>query len=79
MMRGYQPMRLILAARLSRLSDGQTGIETQDEDAREWAEANGHIIIAVAADTKTGTAAMWERKNTLAASPHELSGIGLNP
>lgn len=56
-------MRLLLAARLSRLSDGQTGIETQDEDAREWAEHNGHTIVAVAKDTKSGTAAMWERPN----------------
>jgi len=63
-MKGYeQPMRLILAARLSRLSDGHTGIDTQDEDAREWAEANGHTIIAAPADTKSGTAAMWERPN----------------
>jgi hypothetical protein len=62
MIRGYQqPMRLILAARLSRRSDGQTGIETQDEDAREWAEANGHTIVAVAKDTKSGTAAMGNR------------------
>lgn len=64
MMRGYQrPMRLILAARLSRLSDGQTGIETQDDDAREWAEANGHTIVAVAADSKPGPTPMEERPN----------------
>ena len=63
-MKGYQqPMRLLLAARLSRLRDGATGIETQDEDAREWAETNGHTIVAVAADSKPGPTPMWDRPN----------------
>lgn len=56
-------MRLLLAARLSQVSDGQTGIETQDQDAHEWAKVNDHEIIAVAADKKSGTKAMSERPN----------------
>jgi site-specific DNA recombinase len=42
-------MQLLIAARLSRAGDG-AGIETQDEDARTWAEANGHEVIGIAAD-----------------------------
>jgi hypothetical protein len=48
-------VRLVLAARLSQNHDGQTGIETQDQDARAWAERNGYEIIAVAADTPSRT------------------------
>jgi DNA invertase Pin-like site-specific DNA recombinase len=63
-MKGNLPMRLLLAARLSQMTrGGETGIETQDEDAREWAEDNGHEIIAVAADTKSGPTPMWDRPN----------------
>lgn len=56
-------MDVIIAARLSQVAKGkgQTGIESQDEDAREWAEANDHRVVATVADTKTGTAAMWDR------------------
>lgn len=46
-------MRLLLAARLSVTVAGQTGIETQDQHAREWAEREGHEIVAVAADRGT--------------------------
>lgn len=56
-------MRLLLAARLSRIAEGQTGIETQDQYTREWAERSGHTIVHVAADKKTGTSQPWERKN----------------
>jgi DNA invertase Pin-like site-specific DNA recombinase len=56
-------MRVIVAARLSRIAKGQTGIDTQDEDAREWAEEHGHEIISTVADRKSGTAAMWDRPN----------------
>ena len=56
-------MRLLLAARLSQTSDGQTGIESQDALTRRWAEANGHVIVAVAADHKSGTSAPWDRPN----------------
>jgi DNA invertase Pin-like site-specific DNA recombinase len=54
-------MRVIVAARLSQLADGQTGLDSQDEDAREWAEDNGHEVITVAADHKSGTVAPWDR------------------
>ncbi len=66
-------MRLLLAARLSRkLANGQDGlgIETQDNRGKEWAErttdpATGkpHVIVDVAADTKSGTVAPWDRPN----------------
>jgi hypothetical protein len=54
-------MRLLLAARLSRTMRGQTGIDTQDMDARDWAQDEGHQIIATVADRKGGTTAMWDR------------------
>ena len=57
-------MRLLLAARLSRLQANGTqglGIETQDSRSREWAEHEGHEVVAVAADTKSGTVAPWDR------------------
>jgi site-specific DNA recombinase len=61
-------LRLILAARKSnktRDQDGHEidaiGIETQDKRGREWAERQGHVIVAVAADTKRGTVAPWDR------------------
>jgi DNA invertase Pin-like site-specific DNA recombinase len=61
-------MRLLLAARLSRKPRGADdrdglGIETQDKRSRQWAEREGHTVIAVAADTKSGTVAPWDRKN----------------
>ena len=61
---GMPRYRLILAARLSVLhKDGQQGIgiETQDEQSREWAERNGHTVVAVAADVKSGTVPPWDR------------------
>ncbi len=54
-------MRLLLAARLSQLADGQTGIESQDKEAQAWALANGHEIVGVAADRKSGTVQPWDR------------------
>ena len=59
-------MRLRRAARLSQLQrDGQDGIglTTQDSRGREWAEREGHQIAGVAADTKSGTVAPWDRRN----------------
>jgi DNA invertase Pin-like site-specific DNA recombinase len=59
-------MRLLLAARLSTLQkDGRDGIgiETQDRRGREWAERQGHEVIDVAADTRSGTVAPWDRPN----------------
>jgi DNA invertase Pin-like site-specific DNA recombinase len=59
-------MRVIVAARLSKLQrDGREGIgiETQDERSREWAEREGHEVVAVVADTKSGTVAPMDRRH----------------
>ena len=59
-------LRLLLAARLSKKqNDGRQGmgIETQDERGREWAQREGHTIVEVVADTKSGTVPPWHRKN----------------
>lgn len=59
-------MQLLLAARLSRKhrsGDQGVGIETQDQRGREWAEHEGHEVIDVAADTRSGTVAPQDRKN----------------
>lgn len=56
-------MRLIVTARLSQKRAGQTGIDTQDLDARGWAEAHGHIIIAVLADRISGRVSPFDRRN----------------
>ena len=54
-------MRILVAARLSQLADGQTGLDTQDAQATAWATANGHVIVHVAADRKSGTVQPWNR------------------
>ena len=54
-------MRILIAARLSQLSDGQTGLDTQDAAATTFARANGHTVVHVAADRKSGTSAPWDR------------------
>lgn len=68
-------MRVIVAARLSQLqkdgrkgqlqSDGRDGIglDTQDARSRGWAEREGHEVLAVVKDTKSGVVAPWDRKN----------------
>lgn len=61
-------LRLLLVARLSRKKTGTAkvegvSIEIQDATARTWAESEGHAIIGVAADIKSGTTAPWNRKN----------------
>jgi DNA invertase Pin-like site-specific DNA recombinase len=56
-------MDVIIAARLSQLGEGQEGIYSQDEDAQEWAEDNGHNVVATVADHKSGKYAMSERPN----------------
>jgi Resolvase, N terminal domain/Recombinase len=58
-------MEVIIAARRSQIAKGytQTGIESQDEDARDWAEAEGHNVVATVPDTASGKKAMWDRKN----------------
>jgi DNA invertase Pin-like site-specific DNA recombinase len=63
-------LRLLLAARKSnkvRDRDGHehlsVSIEIQDRQGAEWAERNGHAIVDVAADIKSGTVAPWDRPN----------------
>lgn len=58
-------MDVIIAARLSKKAKGyaKSGIEDQDEDAREWAQEQGHNVIATVPDTASGTKAMWQRQN----------------
>jgi site-specific DNA recombinase len=56
-------MRLLLAARLSQDKSGQTGLDTQDADARAWAERTGHEVIATAADKISGRTSPLDRPN----------------
>lgn len=56
-------MRVLHAARLSQLRKGQTGIETADAAVHAWAEREGHVIVHVAADFKSGTVPPWKRPN----------------
>lgn len=59
----YPLMRLVLAARLSQLSrGGETGMDTQDEDARVWAEYRGHTIVGVCADDISGRVSPFKRR-----------------
>jgi DNA invertase Pin-like site-specific DNA recombinase len=57
-------MDVIIAARLSRKGYGetQTGIDTQDEDARAWAERKGHRVVAVVAERIPGHVSPFDRK-----------------
>jgi site-specific DNA recombinase len=56
-------MRLLLAARLSKDRAGQTGLDSQDTDARAWAERSGHEVIATAADKISGRTSPFDRPN----------------
>jgi site-specific DNA recombinase len=58
-------MRVIIVARLSKQGRGdmQTGIETQDEYTRKWAESKGYKVIALIADKRSGTVQPWDRPN----------------
>ena len=63
-MGGSPLMRLVLAARLSQLTRGcETGIDTRDEDARDWALRTEHTIVGVCADDISGTVSPFKRKN----------------
>jgi DNA invertase Pin-like site-specific DNA recombinase len=53
---------VIIAARLSQRRAGQSGIESQDEDAREWAREQGHNVVETVADHASGMKAMWQRR-----------------
>ena len=65
-------LRLLVAGRLSRLvrlAEGdtsrgaQTGLESQDIRCVDFAEYQGHEIVHVAADYKSGTVSPWNRPN----------------
>ena len=54
-------LNLVLAGRLSQKSAGQTGLDTQDEDARAMALANGANIVAAAVDHISGRVSPFDR------------------
>lgn len=55
-------MRLLHAARISRLGDAATGLDVQDLAARRFAEDTGHEIIGTATDTDvSGDTDPWAR------------------
>jgi site-specific DNA recombinase len=55
-------MRLLQAARLSRVGEAATGLEKQDLDAQGYASMGGHTIVGTAADTDvSGDTDPWAR------------------
>jgi site-specific DNA recombinase len=54
-------LNLVLAGRLSQKAAGQTGLDTQDEDARAMAIRNGHTIVAAPADHISGRVSPFDR------------------
>ena len=58
-------MRVIVAGRLSRKADDrdQTGFDSQERESVRWAEANGHQVVAVVADYKSGRSGLEARKH----------------
>jgi DNA invertase Pin-like site-specific DNA recombinase len=56
-------LRVLIAARLSKKLDGQTGIDSQDLAMRQWAAGNGHTVVDVVADKVTGRRPPWKRPN----------------
>jgi DNA invertase Pin-like site-specific DNA recombinase len=56
-------MKVLVAARLSVLNDGETGLDSQEREVIQWAEQHGHEVVGIAADHKTGKSALWDRPN----------------
>lgn len=58
-------MRVIVAGRLSRKvhDRDQSGLDSQERESVRWAEFNGHTVVAVLADYKTGRAGLEARRN----------------
>lgn len=58
-------MRVIVAGRLSQLATDrdQTGFDSQESESVAWAERNGHEVIAVIADFKSGRSGLDARPN----------------
>jgi DNA invertase Pin-like site-specific DNA recombinase len=56
-------MRVIVAGRLSRkVTDrDQTGFDSQERESVRWAEGNGHDVVAVVADFKSGRSGLEAR------------------
>jgi hypothetical protein len=67
-------MRVIIVARLSKQSRGdtQTGIETQDEYTRHWAESKGHTIYRTEGIV---TRAEWDELQALLDAKGSCRGI----
>src|SRR5271165_3206988 len=54
-------MKVLVAARLSVLHDGETGLDSQEREVIQWAERHGHEVVGIAADHKTGKSHLWDR------------------
>lgn len=55
-------MKLVQAARLSRLTDSTTSMDKQDNESGRYADAYGHEIVGTAADTDvSGDVPPWDR------------------
>jgi DNA invertase Pin-like site-specific DNA recombinase len=54
---------VVILARLSKKAKDrvQTGIYSQDEDARDWAKDEGYNVVDTVPDRISGTKAMWDR------------------
>lgn len=48
---------------MSQRADGQTGLDTQDEDGRSWAIREGHNIVYAAADYISGSISPFKRRD----------------
>lgn len=58
-------MRVIVAGRLSRKAadPDQTGFDSQERDSVRWAQSEGHEVVAVVADYKSGRSGPEARPN----------------
>lgn len=54
-------MRVIVACRLSRLHDGSTGLDSQEQETVRWAEYQGHEVVAVIQDAISGAKSILRR------------------
>lgn len=54
-------MQVIMACRLSKLHDGSTGLDTQEQETVRWAEAQGHEVVAVVQDAISGAKSIMRR------------------
>lgn len=54
-------MKVIVACRLSRLHDGSTGLDSQEQETVRWAEHEGHEVVAVVQDAISGAKSILRR------------------